>query len=233
MHNGSFPEDLGDGGGQGLGPVDDDQQAGIKAQASGHHVGEQGGDDRLVLGVAQPQPGRHLGAVGGNDQGGLVVEVTYCAVGPPTHPQEQRSWDNKGMQTMIEGIEPYYQTIADSIAEQVPGPWSMAWVDAVFFSEHICFTGVYVPRDATGAETKPKSFATDVPAEEAIEEIRELFRLAGEPVWGRAHFELRSDGGFNMTWSYEDCDENGCARFDEEAEKKRMKELRESLGITG
>ena len=41
----------------------------VDRQAPGHEVGQQGGHDGLVLGVAEPQPDRDLGAVGGDDQG--------------------------------------------------------------------------------------------------------------------------------------------------------------------
>ena len=38
-------------------------------EAPGDEVGQEGGDHRLVLGVAQPEPDGDLGAVGGDDQG--------------------------------------------------------------------------------------------------------------------------------------------------------------------
>jgi hypothetical protein len=126
---------------------------------------------------------------------------------------------------MIDGIEAHYQTIADSIVEVIGEPWTRAWIDAIFFSESIEFTGGYVGEDA-----RPRSFGPKRPARNAIREIRELFRRAGKPLWGRTHFELHSDGKFDMTWSYDDCDEDGNARFDEVAERKRHQALIDSLG---
>ena len=56
LYNGFFAKDLGHAGGEGLGPVDHDQQVSVGLQSSGDQVGEKGGDQGLVLGVAQPQP---------------------------------------------------------------------------------------------------------------------------------------------------------------------------------
>ena len=70
LYNGFFTEDLGHAGRQGFGAVDDDEHPGLRRQAAGHQVGQQGGDHGLVLGVAQPQPDGDLGAVGGDSESG-------------------------------------------------------------------------------------------------------------------------------------------------------------------
>jgi hypothetical protein len=98
-------------------------------------------------------------------------------------------------------------------------------MSAVFYRDHIAFEGEYTAAEGGRA----KSFATPEAAERGFEEIRELFRQAGKPVWGRARFELRSDGTFNMNWGYDDCDEDGYARFDEARELERARERRKKL----
>jgi hypothetical protein len=120
---------------------------------------------------------------------------------------------------MIEGIEPLYQQIADSIQDAIEEPWSSAWIDAIFYSEHTRYSGEYLVEGGT-----PQSFPTTLEGERAFERIRELFIQAGKPVWCRARFEIHADGRFNMNWGYDDCDEHGYAIFDEEAELKRMRE---------
>ncbi len=115
---------------------------------------------------------------------------------------------------MIEGIETVYQQIADSIDESIHEPWSVAWMEGVFFTEHTSYSAEYQPQ----AGGPPKSFASGRNGRRAFERLRELFKNAGKPLWCRARFELHSNGKFNMNWNYEDCDQNGFARFDEQAE---------------
>ncbi len=122
---------------------------------------------------------------------------------------------------MVGGIEPFFQEIADSIQEAIQEPWSMASMEAIFFTEHISYIGEYQP--SAGGTTK--TFATLRAGRNAFVEIREKFRAAGKPLWGRARFEIQSDGNFKLNWGHDDCDENGFARFDEEAELERMKKL--------
>jgi hypothetical protein len=122
---------------------------------------------------------------------------------------------------MIAGIDRLYQQIAGSIQGSIPGQWEVAWIDAIFYSEHTFYSAEYVTREG-GASI---SFATDRAARLAFVELREMFRQAGKPLWCRARFQIYSDGRFNMKWGYDDCDENGFARFDEEAELKRMRDL--------
>jgi hypothetical protein len=54
--------------------------------------------------------------------------------------------------------------------------------------------------------------------------MRILFVQAGKVPWGRARFEILSSGQFNLQLSYDDCDERGFARFDDEAERRWHKQ---------
>lgn len=121
---------------------------------------------------------------------------------------------------MIDGIEPYYQQIAQALEDAIPEPWLTASVDAIFFSEANWYEAEYLP--AQGGQ--PKSIGMGRGGQRAFEELREKFREAGKQVWGRARFELHSSGKFSMKWGYDDCDENGFARFDEESELQRRRE---------
>ncbi len=123
---------------------------------------------------------------------------------------------------MIDGIEQFYQRIAESVQENIPEPWFTAWIDAIFFSDHAFYSGEYM----TDEGCSPKSFATGREARRAFVDLRDLFKQARQPVWCKARFMIQSNGQFNMKWHYDDCDENGFARFDEETELKRMRALR-------
>jgi hypothetical protein len=126
---------------------------------------------------------------------------------------------------MIEGIEPLYQKIAESIEATIPESWQTAWMEAVFYPNSIGYTGDYTATDGG----KLKSYATGTPGEIAFRELRELFRNAGQPVWCRAQFEIRSDGKFTMDWNYDDSDENGDARLNEDNFLKEKKARRDRL----
>ncbi len=69
LHQGGVAEHLLDARGERLGAVDDAEHARLDVEAPGHQIGQQGGDDGLVLGVAEPEPDGDLGAVGCDDQG--------------------------------------------------------------------------------------------------------------------------------------------------------------------
>lgn len=126
---------------------------------------------------------------------------------------------------MIEGIEPLYQQIADSIQEAIPEEWATAKMEAVFFPDAIDYYGEYT-RQADGIS---RGFATILSGERAFREIRKRFKDAGQPLWGRACFELDAGGKFNLKWGYDDCDEDGNAHFDEEEELKRSEERHQRL----
>ena len=128
---------------------------------------------------------------------------------------------------MIEGIELFYQQIADSIQEAVPEDWSIAKMEAIFYPDSITYLGEY-ERQADG---KSRSFGTTRSGERAFRELRKKFKEAGKQLWGQAVFEIRSDGKFNMKWGYENCDENGNTVFDEDEYLKRSEERRKRLTV--
>jgi hypothetical protein len=111
-------------------------------------------------------------------------------------------------------MEALYRQIGESIQQAIPESWLSAWMDATFFTEHTSYYAEYTPSDGS----VPKSFAPERSGRRAFEQLRELFRQAGKPLWCRARFEIQADGKFNMKWVYDDCDENGYARFDEQLE---------------
>jgi hypothetical protein len=126
---------------------------------------------------------------------------------------------------MIPGLEPLYQQIAESIENAIPEDWNTAKMDAVFFPDGSQYTGEYT-RASDGVA---RGFATALAGERAFREIRKLFEESDQPTWGRASFELQSNGTFNMKWGYDDCDGNGFARFVEEQELRRSEERRQRL----
>ena len=126
---------------------------------------------------------------------------------------------------MIEGIEPLYRRIADGIESAIREPWSSAFVEVAYFTEHSRYDGEYTGAD--GKATGSLEVVDDV--RHAFDEARELFRLQGKLPWGRARFDLTSQGSFKMKWIYDDCDDQGFARFDEAKELKRARERRKRL----
>jgi hypothetical protein len=121
---------------------------------------------------------------------------------------------------MIDGIEAFYQRIADSMTAELPEGWSTARIDAVFFPRSSRYEAEYV-RQPDGLS---RSFSPTLDGGKAFREIRKALKAAGKDLWGRASFELRPDGTFNMRWGYDDCDANGDALFDEEQERRRAAE---------
>jgi hypothetical protein len=125
---------------------------------------------------------------------------------------------------VIEGIETFYQQIADSIVEAIPEPWSVATVEAIFYPDSIDFEAEYT-RESGGIA----SFATTLAGDRAFRDLRRKFKEAGQAVWGQARFDLRADGKFNMTFGYENCDESGNTNFDEDEWRRRQDERRKRL----
>jgi hypothetical protein len=129
---------------------------------------------------------------------------------------------------MIEGIETVYQQIADSIVEAIQEPWTTAKVEAIFFADSITFESEYTRKRGGVA-----SFATLLRGDRAFRELRKKFKEAGQPVRGQACFVLHDNGKFNMTWGYENCDENGNTVFDEAEWARRQEERRKRLTSGG
>ena len=123
---------------------------------------------------------------------------------------------------MVDGAEPLYEQMAESISECVPEKWSVAKMEAVFFDDSITYLGEY-QRAADGVS---RSFPTDIRGERAFRQLRQLFKDAAKPLWGQACFEMQSDGKFRINFGYDDCDEDGNTRFDEERELRRAEERR-------
>lgn len=126
---------------------------------------------------------------------------------------------------MIQGIEPIYQRLADSITAAIPEDWSEAKYEAIFYPDSSVYEAEYV-RQSDGVA---RSFPPTKDGPRAFRELRTLFKKAGQRAWGRAIFELRSDGSFNMKWGYDDCDANGDCRFDEDEEVRRSEERHRRL----
>jgi hypothetical protein len=125
---------------------------------------------------------------------------------------------------MIDGIEILYQQIADSIVEAVREPWTIAIIEAIFYSDSITWETEY-NREGGGLA----SFAMPSRANSAFREIRRKFKEAGLPVWGQARFELNAGGKFKMTWGYDNCDKNGDTIFDEAEWSRRHDERTKRL----
>lgn len=125
---------------------------------------------------------------------------------------------------MVPGIEELYRVIADSIVESISEPWSVAKVEAIFFSDNITFEAEYL-----SASGRVQSFATSLASDRAFRELRRRFRDAEQPLWGQASFELHADGKFTMKWGYEDCDENGDTIWDALAWSHRQNERNRRL----
>lgn len=126
---------------------------------------------------------------------------------------------------MIDGIEPLYQQVGDSIQNSIPEDWSSAKMEAIFYSDSITFFGEYVSQ----VDKRLKDFSTPRDAQRAIREIRRRFQQAGKPLWGQATFEVHADGKFNVKWGYENIDEEGNTIFDEEAYLLQDEERRKRL----
>jgi len=126
---------------------------------------------------------------------------------------------------MIEGIEHLYEQIAESIQDSIPEEWATAKMEAVFYPDGSQYLGEYT-RKSDGVA---RNFTTDLGGERAFRELRKLFRNAEQPLWGRARFEMTSDGQFSMKWEYNDCDDEGYAKFDEEVELRNSEDRHRRL----
>jgi hypothetical protein len=126
---------------------------------------------------------------------------------------------------MIDGIEPLYQQIADSIREAIEEEWSTAKMDAIFYPGSSTYFGEYTRR----TDGKLRDFGTTIAGQRTFREIRKKFKEAGKKPWGGASFELHADGTFDMKWNYDGCDENGDTIFVEAEEYERFEGRRKRL----
>src|SRR5216683_6361994 len=121
---------------------------------------------------------------------------------------------------MIDGIGPFYQRIADGINSALPDVWRLAWMDAIVYDGSVSYYGSYL----VGNEELCTDFETNRDAQRAFREMRTLWVKAGKVPWCRARFNLFSTGKFNLQLSYDDSDENGFARFDEDADMEHHRQ---------
>lgn len=128
---------------------------------------------------------------------------------------------------MIEGIEPLYRQIAESIQEAIPEDWTTAKMEAIFYPQSSIYCGEYTRK----ADGKARDFGTTRVGERAFRDLRKRFKEAGKPLWGQACFELHADGRFHMKWGYDNLDENGDTVFDADGELKRQEERHKRLTL--
>lgn len=122
---------------------------------------------------------------------------------------------------MIDGIEMIYQQIADEMVSDLPAGWRQAKIDAVYYPEGADYDGEYITEAG-----KERSGGVTIKATQVFDELRRKFKDAGHRVWGRATFELHSDGAFNMKWDYDNCDENGDKIWDPDEWSRQQDERR-------
>ena len=127
---------------------------------------------------------------------------------------------------MIDGIERIYEQLAQVLQAAIPEDWSSATLEAIFYPESSVYFGEY-KRMANGEARS--IHGTSGAVGRAFRELRALFKAAGKPLWGRAAFELRSDGHFDMRFVYDRCDEHGNLIFDETKELERSRTRRKRL----
>lgn len=123
---------------------------------------------------------------------------------------------------MIKGVAESYQTIAEAIENAIVEPWTVATIEVVYYPDGSDYFGEYL--SASG-----KSRGFEVTCDDEFDSIRTRFKEEGHAVWGQATFTLRSDGTFDMNWSYENCDENGDTVWKSEEWKLAQEERRRRL----
>jgi hypothetical protein len=126
---------------------------------------------------------------------------------------------------MIEGLELFYQQIAESMLEAIPEEWSTATFEATFFSDSSRYEAEYT----RATDGLARGFQPTDTGCRAFRHLRKKFKEAGKQVWGQACFELLPNGKFNMKWGYDNCDENGDTLFDGDEEVKRAADRHERL----
>jgi hypothetical protein len=126
---------------------------------------------------------------------------------------------------MIDGIEQLYQEIAEAMLATIPEEWSSAKYEAIFFASAFVFEAEYT----RAVDGKARSFLPLSSGDAALRQLRQLFKDAGKPLWGRVCFALSPDGATNVAWGYDQCDANGDAIFDEDAEFERADARRRRL----
>jgi hypothetical protein len=126
---------------------------------------------------------------------------------------------------MVEGIEQFYQQIAESMLDHIPEDWSVAIFEAMFFPQG----SVYEAEYRRQADNVARDFRPASSGDRAFRQLRRAFQDEGKLLWGKARFELYPDGKFNLKLGYDDYDEKGDAHFDEEQELRRREERHRRL----
>jgi hypothetical protein len=113
---------------------------------------------------------------------------------------------------MIDGIEEFYPILAESMSAAIPEEWSSASYEAFYFPQ----SSVYVAEYVRAVDGKLRSFTPTGEGGRAFRRLRKLFKEAGKPLWGKATFELQSNGKFNLHFSYDNCDADGNMSMDDD-----------------
>ncbi len=122
---------------------------------------------------------------------------------------------------MIPEIEVLYERIANAMIASIPEAWRTARIVGIFYADSITWEPEYEPQ-AGGL----RSFDVSMELTRAFRELRRKFKEVGKPVWGQAAFNITPAGKFNMTWGYDNCDENGDTVWDEKEWNRRQDERR-------
>ena len=111
---------------------------------------------------------------------------------------------------MVEGIEKYFQQLAEAAQEAIQEEWSKLRIESEHYPEFFQEYCEYW-KESGGVENTFSSVAIS----RCLIEMRQLFKEAEKPLWGRFIFELDNKGDFEVDFDFDNCDENG---FLDEAE---------------
>lgn len=118
---------------------------------------------------------------------------------------------------MSDEIDSLCREIAASIREAITEDWSSARIDAVYWIDDKGFRSMtYFGEYVRKSDGKPKDLAVPDEMDDRLDEIRYLSSESGTAPWGQACFEVQSNGQFSLSYSYEDCDEQGNRRYKSE-----------------
>lgn len=121
---------------------------------------------------------------------------------------------------MIDGIEGFYQELAAALQESIPEDWTAANMEAIFYADGSTYFGEY--QRATDGKATDLELPRNAPR--TFRALRAKFADAGQPLWGRARFELHADGNFKMHSSYDHCDQNGDTILDADEARRESDE---------
>ncbi len=125
---------------------------------------------------------------------------------------------------MIPDLEPIYAKVGNAISDRLPNEWKVARVEVIYYPENVNYFGEFLHSD-----NRIGSFHLGYELICSIDDLRQKFRDAGQPVWGSVVFELHADGKFSCKWSYDNCDENGNRRWDADEWTRMQNERSERI----